>query len=177
MIDYELFNLINGLAGHYVLLDYFMIFMSNYGIFIIGLLLLLTRDHKAVAEGFLAFLIASFVDMLINAVYPTPRPFVEHEVNLLVAKEPSPGFPSGHSLTSFALATATLMHHHRKNFGKISMVIAFLVSFSRIYVGVHYPSDVLGGMILGFGVSYLLAKSRWYMLIPISPNINNRIKK
>lgn len=67
---------------------------------------------------------------------------------LLVSPPTDYSFPSGHTLASFEAATALYKDH--TVYGFFAFLLALLIAFSRIYLQVHYPSDVLGGAILGF---------------------------
>ena len=62
-------------------------------------------------------------------------------------------FPSGHTAASFAVG-ALLFRKLPKRYGIPALVLAALIGFSRLYLGVHYPSDVLAGALLGTGISY-----------------------
>ena len=66
---------------------------------------------------------------------------------LLIEKQPDWSFPSGHSASSFAAATVIFLNHPRT--GWPALVLAALIAFSRLYVGVHYPTDVLFGALSG----------------------------
>jgi undecaprenyl-diphosphatase len=78
--------------------------------------------------------------------YPEPRP--------LVAVPGSHSFPSGHTTTSFACATVIALAAPR--LAVPAFLLALAIGFSRIYVGVHYPLDVLGGAVLGVAIALLL---------------------
>jgi membrane-associated phospholipid phosphatase len=80
-----------------------------------------------------------------------PRPS-----DLGVAPEAEPAFPSAHTANAFALAT-TISSYHRK-FGIIMFMWALLVAFSREYLGLHYFTDIVGGAVLGFVVSYVITR-------------------
>lgn len=80
--------------------------------------------------------------------------------SLLVEKLHDGSFPSGHTLASFEAAVAIFMY--RKPLGTSALVLAFLIAFSRLYLFVHFPSDVIAGMILGtlFAIaSYCIIKA------------------
>lgn len=85
------------------------------------------------------------------------RPYDVTEVDLLVAKLHDFSFPSGHTLVSVEAATA-LWYYHRK-WGIAALVLAALIAYSRLYLFVHYPTDVVVGVILGvviaLGACYL----------------------
>lgn len=76
------------------------------------------------------------------------RPFdINQMIEILISKPKDFSFPSGHTMSSFAVATV-LMYMDMK-IGIISFVLALLIGFSRLYLYVHFPSDVIAGMILG----------------------------
>lgn len=89
-----------------------------------------------------------------------PRPFVEGTVHRLVAHVPDPSFPSKHASFVFALAAASFFIGRR--FGSWMLLLAVLTGVSRVYVGVHYPGDILGGFILGSLLSVVLITTRNY---------------
>ena len=74
-----------------------------------------------------------------------------------MGKAPDYSFPSGHTGSAFALAVVIFMVMDRK-YGIIALILASLMGFSRLYVGIHYPSDVLGGVILGVVTSVIAVK-------------------
>ena len=77
---------------------------------------------------------------MIGAIVPRER--------LLIAAPGDYSFPSGHTMSSVAAATALFKDH--SVWGFLAFVLALLIAFSRLYLQVHYPSDVLGGLIIGF---------------------------
>ena len=82
------------------------------------------------------------------------RPYdVNEAVNLLVKPLHDASFPSGHTLASFEGA-GVLMLTHRKTFGYPALVLAIIIAFSRLYLYVHYPTDVLAGVILGLAFAF-----------------------
>jgi undecaprenyl-diphosphatase len=79
------------------------------------------------------------------------RPCVElSDVRLLASRKSSLSFPSAHAVNLFA--AATVIAHHFRRIGILALGIAAFVSFSRVYIGVHYPGDILGGALLGVAV-------------------------
>ena len=90
-------------------------------------------------------------NMGMKNLFARTRPYdVVVEVELLVAKLHDFSFPSGHTLVSFEAATA-LWFYHRK-WGIAAFVLATLIALSRLYLFVHYPTDVLVGAVLGIGI-------------------------
>lgn len=89
-------------------------------------------------------------NMGMKNLFARTRPYDVVEVELLVAKLHDFSFPSGHTLVSFEAATA-LWFYHRK-WGIAAFVLAALIGLSRLYLFVHYPTDVLVGAVLGIGI-------------------------
>lgn len=97
---------------------------------------------------------------LLKPIIKRDRPFkVLPDVNLLIPAPPSTStsFPSGHALSSFACATA--LSRFYPQWSAIYYTLAGSISYSRVYVGVHYPSDILAGSILGHYWGLII--SRW----------------
>ena len=76
-----------------------------------------------------------------------------NEIRLLVEAQHDFSFPSGHTIASFEAATVILLHN--KKWGIGAMVLAVLIAFSRLYLYVHYPTDVLASVVLGIGIAFL----------------------
>ena len=111
---------------------------------------------------FTAFLSDSFSYRLLKSFFHRPRP---NQMNELQAKvrvpysPQSPSFPSNHALTGFALAR-TLVWFHPATSPWVWGFVA-LLAYSRVYVGVHFPSDVLGGALIGYFFAYLMIRFFW----------------
>ena len=92
---------------------------------------------------------------ILKNVFCRIRPFdVNTAIQVLITKPRDFSFPSGHTSASFAAATALYLAKERKLF-ILTLVLACLIAFSRMYLYVHYPTDVLGGLILGLIAGYL----------------------
>ena len=92
---------------------------------------------------------------LIKNLVKRPRPFVTFtDLQILIPTPSQYSFPSGHTSSSFA-AAAVFYRHLPKKIGIPSIILAGLIGFSRLYIGVHYPTDVIAGVVMGVFLSYL----------------------
>jgi undecaprenyl-diphosphatase len=106
------------------------------------------RRGGAVVLTILAVALADWSAMGIKTLVDRPRPPSRYpEPKTLVAVPHDASFPSGHAATSFA--AATMLSFAFPRFAPALVVLAAAVAFSRVYVGVHYPLDVIGGAALG----------------------------
>lgn len=148
------FNIINELAGKYVLLDQIMIFSAKYlvsiiPIIIIALLLTRTAENKKAAI-FIAFSVglSLLLGYITKSFYYHPRPFAMGIGLDLVPDDFTSSFPSSHATSMFALSFAVLFVKRYK-LAVMSFVLASVVGFSRIFIGVHFPFDIFGGIMYG----------------------------
>ncbi len=86
------------------------------------------------------------------------RPFnANNALDLLLISPPKDfSFPSGHTMTSFA--AATVIFYMNKKFGVLAIILSILIAFSRLYLYVHYPSDVFVGMLSGIIIGFISIK-------------------
>jgi undecaprenyl-diphosphatase len=111
--------------------------------------------RAVVAAGFsagFALAIAQVVSRLVDR----PRPFVAHPdmVHLFARHAADPGFPSDHATAAFAIGVALLLR--RRAWGAVVLVLAAVLAVARVGMGVHYPTDVLGGAALGAAAALVL---------------------
>jgi undecaprenyl-diphosphatase len=105
-----------------------------------------------------SFVIAKYAYKTIKDIVQRPRPFhALDEVRLLLGPNDGFSFPSGHATISFCIATVIAMRYPKTRYPMF--FAALLVALSRPYIGVHYPSDILGGSILGILVGYFVTKA------------------
>jgi undecaprenyl-diphosphatase len=113
------------------------------------------RRWGVFALTLIAVALADWSAMGLKALIDRPRPPLRYaEPKTLVAVPHDASFPSGHAATSFAAATMLAFAFPR--FAPFLYVLAAAVAFSRVYVGVHYPLDVIGGALLGALVAIVL---------------------
>lgn len=137
-------------------LDPIMKLLSTIGnggafwIVLTALLLCFRRTRRAGACCAAAMLLTFLaVNCAIKPLVARTRPYEQFtDLSILVARAHDFSFPSGHSANSFACAWALFRSAPRK-YGAPALVLAALIAFSRLYVGVHYPSDVLAGVAIG----------------------------
>ncbi len=162
-LDIKLFYLLNNLAGKYGFFDSLVIFLAEYlSYFLIAIFLLLLFFSGYIKREKLYLFwvtaisatIARFgVTEFIRFFYHRPRPFSVLPAHQLIIDN-SWSFPSGHSTFFFAMAAA--VYCYNKKWGIGFFVAALLMNTSRVIAGVHYPSDILGGMIIGITVAYIV---------------------
>lgn len=155
---------------HTVALDYIMPWLSRLTDrgevwILLGILLLAfyRKDRGVGVQVLLALLLSLLLCNLVlkNAVGRI-RPFELKETAALLIPAPlDPSFPSGHSSASFAAATVLLLNRWEGRWA--ALVLAALIAFSRLYLYVHYPTDVVGGILVGV-LCGVLAKRLWWKL-------------
>ena len=124
---------------------------------ILTLILLLIPKTRKTGIIMTAALLVDLVlcNLLLKNLVARTRPFdVNTAVQLLVAKPKDYSFPSGHTAASFASVTA-LYFAGEKKMWKVALVLAVLIALSRLYLYVHYPTDIIGGVIFGSLSGYL----------------------
>jgi undecaprenyl-diphosphatase len=160
-LDLYWFSFLNAVAGHSSILDQLGIFFAAYSEYVWAVVLLLVlffpknhreRNRVAIVLGVFAALFARLVVKgLVVLAYPRPRPFVAlstaHQLISSPLAENYQSFPSGHAIFFFALATVLFCFN--KKWGSVAVIAATVMGIARVYVGVHWPSDILGGALLG----------------------------
>ena len=154
-------------------MDGFWVFVTHLGdegyLWIaLGVVLLCFKKTRTAGVAVLLSLLLDLivVNMTLKDLVARPRPFVVNDAIQTLIQKPRAyaSFPSGHTSGSFATAFA-LYQGLPKKFGISALVLAGLISISRLYVGVHYPTDVLGGVVVGFlcsvGAYYIIQIVRW----------------
>jgi undecaprenyl-diphosphatase len=121
-------------------------------VYLILLIYLWFRNHaykKVTSYAIISLICAYVLTFFIKIFNYSPRPFLKHSVRLLppVPSKRNASFPSKHTTIAFAVATSVLFY--QRSIGFFMWILAMLSGFSRIWMGQHYPSDILGSAILG----------------------------
>lgn len=138
----------------------------------ITLVLLLFKPSRKYGVAMAVALILDLIlcNLILKPLVARPRPYTFREVSLLIPRPGDHSFPSGHTASSFAAAGALLFMKAR---GRIpALLMALLIGLSRLYLYVHYPTDVLGGILLGlacgFVASWLTKRLPYFQKTPES---------
>jgi undecaprenyl-diphosphatase len=121
------------------------------------ILALVWKRYAIVVFTIVAIAVSDWTSYGLKAIFDVERPSMRYaEPRPLVHAPVDGSFPSGHAATSFA--AATVLSFARPRWAPAFYLLALAIGFSRIYVGVHYPLDIVGGAALGVGVATAL---RW----------------
>jgi undecaprenyl-diphosphatase len=167
-LDLQLFSYINNFAGHSKALDFTGVFFAQYLAYIliafIIILLFYPNNNRffnriMVIVSVFAGLVARFiVKELIILFYHRPRPYVLlsgiHKLIPTALADNYQSFPSGHAIFYFALAMG--LFYFNKKLGTYYFVAAIVMCIARVFVGVHWPTDIAGGAILGMLTALLV---------------------
>lgn len=143
-------------------LDDIMIFITTLGnggmIWIAAtVLLLIPKKTRKVAIISAVALLGSLIinNHLIKNLVQRPRPYMTFtDLRILIPTPSEFSFPSGHTSSSFAAASVFYTNLPKK-IGVPAVILAGFIGLSRLYVGVHYPTDVIAGMLMGYFLGYL----------------------
>jgi undecaprenyl-diphosphatase len=166
--DRAVFLGLNGIAGHSGFLDTLGVFFAQDSPYLVAagflaLWFLLPRQERSLRRRLIQATVAAAVGLLvatvIGSIWYRPRPFVAlpaGAVHLLVAHARDSSFPSDH--TTFAFAVAAALTDAGPVLSPAAWVLAVLVGVARIFVGVHWPTDVLAGALLGSAIGRLAVR-------------------
>ncbi len=190
-LDHKLFFILNTFASNIVFDLFFKFITDTHNLYLIlifsAVLFLINKKLEALKIIGVVILAMGFSDLLggqllkpffhrLRPCHPTyfnegKHLFLEG-ANFLLGMKRGGSMPSNHAMNSFAFATVMTLYYPKNFFFYYSF--AFLVAFSRIYVGVHYPSDVVCGTILGI----IIGMSIYYLFyyIKTGMNENKRLK-
>ena len=158
----NLFLLINQFAGKNHVLDLIGIFLAKdmpYVFILVEIYLYFIIDKKN--ESLFAFysvILALMISFSISLIYFHNRPFMDNIGTLLIHHKAETSFPSDHTTFLFSIACSFMLFRIR--FWGLFLFLALLGGLARIYVGVHYPYDILGGIVVGFVGAFIIFKCK-----------------
>ena len=183
-VDFALFQIINGLAGQSNAIDKLLSILASDYLIPVGMGLILyfswfdsgnieQRGYKqrTVIASITHMAVASLSILIINQLIFRERPFTSYEVNLIFYAPTDSSFPSNTAAGTLGIALPFIFSRG-KSTGLILLGMSFTLSLARVYVGVHYPGDIIGGYmtsLLTFPVSLTILK--------ISRPLQNKVLK
>lgn len=158
--EFQLLYRIQELRGPF--LDACMEFITSLGdkglfFILLGVGLFLFPRTRRTGAAVLLSLAAGFLagNLVLKNVFMRQRPcWLDSAVVLLIESPSDYSFPSGHSLASFETAVSIFLYH--KKWGAAAILLAVLIAFSRLYLFVHFPTDVAAGAILGSLIAWMV---------------------
>ena len=163
------------------ILDAFFVFFTRIGdygelwIFICLLFMLKKNTRRAGFLGIVALIIEAILVMVVlKPMFDRPRPYIVNDFPILIPTPSGSSFPSGHTAASFAVAF--VLYFNKVPYRKTIMVLAGLMAYSRLYLYVHYPSDILFGIFVALLIAILL-KIYQDNIIRFTKNFYYKIKR
>ncbi|MBI1877307.1 MAG: VanZ family protein [Chloroflexi bacterium] len=149
-MDQTLLTFFNQTLAH-PWLDAFMLTVTYGGLALLpslGIVLLFGQQRKVGLAILVAIATSLALTFAFQYLVLRPRP---EGMRLLLPTPNFPSYPSGHAATAFAVALVLALAYRRGRWWALALAAASLIAFSRVYLGYHYPSDIIGGAILGAG--------------------------
>ena len=171
--DFQVEHWVNGMAGHHAVLDLLGVVLAKFAPEIWAIIFLImwfwppyrrTRARRAVIYAIVAGVLALAINFAMSHVAPyRPRPFVlePHWVHQLIQHPQDSSFPSDHAAGSFGFATGLLFAGVSD--GVWALMLALGVSWARVFVGLHWPTDVLTGALVGIVAGLVVLGGRRYL--------------
>ncbi len=189
--DSNLYMTLEHWHGKSALFDTLMIHIANDGLYLYAIFLLIiwfigrqTDNRQRFREAALSAVIAGVIGLIINIIIShiwfRTRPFVALHTTPLIHHAADASFPSDHTTGSMGLAAGAFVYDRK--IGVFFGVFSLLIGFARVYVGVHYPTDVLAGWVIGILCGYAVLANQRYVkpfiltLINIWEQIERRIR-
>ncbi len=165
-ININLFRMINDLGKQQTYLNPTLVFIAEYMVFLLAIAVIIfwfTRINKnrmMVICGTITFVFSEIIGKVAGKIHSNNQPFAElSNVNKLIEKAVDNSFPSDHTILFFSFCVTFWIFS--KKLGYLWVVLAFLVGISRVWVGVHYPADVIVGAIISTFSALIV-----YMVVP-----------
>lgn len=164
-MDIQILLFIQENIRNYILTPFFTLITNEYFLYILlGIVLIYMfkknqQTRRLTKETIIAFLICTALFIVLKLIFQRPRPFdAFNELIPLVNKPSDYSFPSGHTASAFICAFM-VYDGLPKKYSILIMILSILVAFSRLYVGVHYPTDIIAGIVLAYIVYKFMKKT------------------
>ena len=163
LLNLWVLHFVNSFAGKFHILDSIMVFTAKYSPYIIASVLFLifvlgNKSSKSLSIiAAISGVFALLLNQIISALYYSPRPSMLYNVTLLLPPSNDASFPSDHTALAFAVSVAILSAN--KRLGILLILFSLLTGVSRVYCGLHYPVDILGGMATGITSAALIRRT------------------
>jgi undecaprenyl-diphosphatase len=153
------------------LLDAVMVIITYAGLALlpaIGVMLIVAKQRRVGLAVLVALLVGEVFTLAFQFLALRPRPT---DVRLIIPTPNFPSFPSGHAAAAFAVAAVLMLTYRRWRVWLPALIGASLIALSRVYLGVHYLSDILGGAVVGLGAGaacyglFSLSRPDWRWLL------------
>lgn len=166
--DITVFHAINNLSGHIHWIDTLMSFVSEYAVAIYAIFFIVfwfslprakTEARHALVLAIFSGVLALIINLIISHLWMRPRPFAalpHDDFHQLIPHAADASFPSDHASGGMAMASATWGKN--KWMSWIFTIFTAVMLFSRIYTGVHWPTDIIGSIVVGLLASWLIRK-------------------
>jgi undecaprenyl-diphosphatase len=176
-VDYAIDRYLNDVVRNHQLLASVVTGFSDWGVVVFGIaacaIWLAAVPHRddtwkrACAAGLSAAAAGLVASQAIGHVWDRARPYeAHHAIVPLLSASHDPSFPSDHATAAFAIAFGVFFVHRRA--GWVFLCMAVLIAASRVLAGMHYPSDVAAGALLGLASAYLAARvAMRHVLLPL----------
>jgi undecaprenyl-diphosphatase len=176
-VNTTLFLFINGFTGNafWDAINCFIATISPYfyALFLVGCYLKGKRNRALYA--FYSALVGLSINVVITIFYFHPRPFMLGLGQTLIRHSPESSFPSDHATLAFSIAFFFLLDKDLK-IGAILLLVALLTGFARVYVGVHFPFDIVGSLVVSLVASIFVIILKEY-LSKLNSLLNNSYDK
>jgi len=167
----------NSPAGNHPLVDAFMIGTTEFTIPLMVLAVAVRwwaragreQERRLTIEAGLTFVVGLLINQAILLFVSRIRPYDAGITHLIIASSTDPSFPSDHATGSIAIVAAMCLNHHTRRAALFAIPAALLI-LSRVYVGTHYVSDVIGGAGTAIAAA-MLVRATAGMRVPITTRI------
>lgn len=163
-MNVDSFRMVNDLGKQFEGLNPVMVLIAENMIFVLAAAVILylfrRKNWLMIATAFIALIFAEVLGKLAGMLHSNHQPYAElAEVNKLVDMGVNNSFPSDHTIIFFTMTVSFWLFKRKHHY--VWVLLAFIVGFSRIWVGVHFPADVAAGALIGAITAYLA-----YLIIP-----------